>query len=426
MEDNITGEVVKRAEALARSIADNAGYTILSRDFLSLDNMVYKMRGSNPDVEQVVIADKKMNILAHSEIVKIGTKYEEEPGRVLRSNPDGSRVQEITGVAAGAMEIIVPIRMANREVGMVALRVNRSVLQDALHAARIRTIKLFILILLAGIAGSIALSQFLTRPIKELSDGVEELKKGNGERRLTVYSQDELGRLTERFNEMTSIITRQHGRLADYARELEGSSLSTVQVLAAAIDARDPYTHGHSARVSRYSVLLGRELGLDKRELEDLQAACLFHDVGKIRTPDAILRKRGKLDDWEYKQMKRHPEDGAAILAKAPLLHKYIPAVRHHHERFNGTGYPAGLKGDDIPLFSSIIAVVDTYDAMTSNRPYRDARTLERTVDELLSCSGTQFNPDVVAAFMRTLDKIIAEPPIMPVAELSPVPIMES
>ncbi len=235
------------------------------------------------------------------------------------------------------------------------------------------------------------------------------MKQGGGVRALTVYARDELGALTARFNEMTDIITRQHGRLIDYAKRVEQSSLSTVQVLAAAIDARDPYTHGHSERVSRYSALLGRELGLDDKTLEDLKTACLFHDVGKIRTPDAILRKQGKLDARKLEQMKRHCEDGAAILAKAPQLRKYIAAVRHHHERFDRTGYPDGLSGDQMPLFSSIIAVVDTYDAMMSNRPYRDARTFEKTVQELLACAGTQFNPALVAAFMRVLDKVDVE-----------------
>ncbi len=119
--------------------------------------------------------------------------------------------------------------------------------------------------------------------------------------------------------------------------------------------------------------MIGKAIGLSKEELDDLEVACLFHDVGKIKTPDSILLKPGKLTQSEYDEMIRHVEYGASILSKAPSLHKYIPAVRHHHERQDGKGYPDGLNSDSIPLFASIIAIADTYDAMTSTRPYRSA-----------------------------------------------------
>jgi putative nucleotidyltransferase with HDIG domain len=179
-------------------------------------------------------------------------------------------------------------------------------------------------------------------------------------------------------------------------------------VLAAAIDARDPYTHGHSTRVSMLSLQLGKEVGLKSSELEDLEVACLFHDIGKIKTPDSILRKRDKLNAAEYGEMMRHTEYGADILRKAPSLQKYIPPVRHHHEWFDGRGYPDGLKGDSIPLFAAIIAISDTYDAMTSNRPYRNALSELETLEELMSCAGTQFNPDLVKVFTAIMDKQIS------------------
>jgi HD-GYP domain-containing protein (c-di-GMP phosphodiesterase class II) len=135
----------------------------------------------------------------------------------------------------------------------------------------------------------------------------------------------------------------------------------------------------------------------------------LFHDIGKIKTPDAILRKKGKLTVREYKEMMRHTEYGADILSKAPSLQKYIPPVRHHHEWFNGRGYPDGLQENAIPLFAAIIAITDTYDAMTSNRPYRGAITEMKTLEELLKCAGKQFNPDLVKTFTRIMHKRIAE-----------------
>ena len=162
-------------------------------------------------------------------------------------------------------------------------------------------------------------------------------------------------------------------------------------------------------RVSKLSLQLGREIGLNNVSLEELEVSCLFHDIGKIKTPDSILRKRDKLNVLEYKEMMRHTEYGAAILSKAPSLQKYIPPVRHHHEWFNGKGYPDGLKGDEIPLFAAIIAITDTYDAMTSNRPYRDAISEMGTLEELMKCAGKQFNPDLVKVFTRIMDKRIVE-----------------
>ncbi len=409
MDDHITNEIIKRAEALTRSIAASAGYSILSRDFLSLDNMVFKMREANRDVESIAVVNKEMKVLAHSDIERVGEHFSAANGRVLKRSTDGFRIVEADEEQSGDFEIISPVTAMNREVGAVMLRMNRSALHEAQRAARTLILVVFAAILIPSTAGSLALSAFLTKPIQELSAGMDELKLGKGERRLKVYSRDELGKLTERFNEMTAIITDQRGRLTDYARELEDSYVSTVRVLAAAIDARDPYTHGHSTRVAKYSVLLGKEMGLGKRELEDLEVACLFHDIGKIRTPDSILRKKSRLTPGEFREMMRHPEDGAAILSKASSLHKYILPVRHHHERFDGTGYPDGLKGDRIPRFAAIMAITDTYDAMMSDRPYRDVRTLQETLDELLRGSGRQFNPDMISAFLRILEEVTQE-----------------
>jgi putative nucleotidyltransferase with HDIG domain len=204
---------------------------------------------------------------------------------------------------------------------------------------------------------------------------------------------------------MSTTIADQQSKLNKYARDLEEAYVSIVKVVAAAIDARDSYTHGHSARVSQLSVLIGKSIGLSKEELEELEVACLFHDVGKIKTPDSILLKPGKLAQSEYQEMIRHVEYGASILSKAPSLRKYIPAVRHHHERQDGKGYPDGLSNDAIPLFASIIAIADTFDAMTSTRPYRNAFSEEIALRELVRVAGTQLRADLVVVFVGLIDQ---------------------
>lgn len=407
MNHHLFNEVFKRSEALSKSIAASAGYSLLSKDLLGLDNMVYRMRESNRDVESIAIVGPDMKIIAHSDITKTGKTISPPQGRLLQQGTEGTTITESTGPSFESFDIVSPIVTFNKQQGTVILSVNKSSLQNAQHAARKRIMVFFSVILLLGIAGSIALSSFLTKPIQELSAGVDDLKEGKKYRRLKIYSQDEFGRLTASFNDMMVLIDEQSSKLNKYAKDLEDSYVSTVRVLAAAIDARDPYTHGHSTRVSMLSLQLGREIGLDNASLEELEVACLFHDIGKIKTPDSILRKRDKLNAWEYKEMMRHTEYGAAILSKASSLQKYIPPVRHHHEWFNGKGYPDGLKGDAIPLFAAIIAISDTYDAMTSNRPYRNAISELDTLEELMDCAGKQFHPDLVKAFTRIMDKRI-------------------
>jgi putative nucleotidyltransferase with HDIG domain len=152
-------------------------------------------------------------------------------------------------------------------------------------------------------------------------------------------------------------------------------------------------------------LLIGKAIGLSTEELKDLQVACLFHDVGKIKTPDSILLKPGGLTPPEREEMIHHVEYGVCILDKAPSLRRYIPAVRHHHERQDGKGYPGHLSGDNIPLPAAIIAVADTFDAMTSNRPYRKAFSEQEALQRLVRAAGTQLRADLVDVFVRLIDE---------------------
>jgi HD-GYP domain-containing protein (c-di-GMP phosphodiesterase class II) len=157
--------------------------------------------------------------------------------------------------------------------------------------------------------------------------------------------------------------------------------------------------------VAELAVALAKEVKLQDEQVETIEIACLFHDVGKIRIPDAILHKKGRLNDDEISEMKRHPEYGAEILSKAPCLFKYIPPVRHHHEWYNGTGYPDGLKREEIPVTAAIISLADAFDAMTSDRPYRRALSFEGAEEIIKRNAGQQFDPQLAALFLKTLEK---------------------
>ena len=405
MNSHVTDRVIRTAESLGRSIAPPAGFLIGAQDLLGLDYLVYQVKTANSDIRSIGILGPDRDIIVHSDIKERGRKMEPPEGEVLKKTEDGTVVRRISAAPGSFIEVESPIVFMKKSLGSVVLSVDWSVLSTAQDAARRTLIGVFAIILIVGMVSGVLLSSSLTKPIKELSAGVEELKRGGKGKPLRIFSKDELGRLTASFNEMSELITSQRDRLARNAQELEEAYVSTVRVVAAAIDARDSYTLGHSTRVSDLAVALARELGGSGQEMEDIEIACLFHDVGKIKIPDAILHKTGRLDPAEWEEMKRHPEYGAEILGKAPSLRRFIPAVRHHHEWYDGSGYPDGLRGEAIPRAAAIISLADAYDAMTSDRPYRMAMTGEKALATIQESSGKQFSPQMTSIFQEIVRK---------------------
>jgi putative nucleotidyltransferase with HDIG domain len=186
--------------------------------------------------------------------------------------------------------------------------------------------------------------------------------------------------------------------MAAYAR-LEESSLEAIESLNATVEAKDPYTAGHSQRVQQIAVAIGEELDLSKGRLDPLRLGALFHDIGKLAVPDAVLTKPAKLNDKEFDLIRRHSEDGARIVGKFGPLRATVPIIRHHHERWDGRGYPDRLAGDQIPLEAAIVGLADAWDAMTTERPYHRGLTLEEAFAQVREGRGTQFAPEVVDAF---------------------------
>ena len=204
--------------------------------------------------------------------------------------------------------------------------------------------------------------------------------------------------------EQMNIISSINTELEKSKEDLEKAYLESIQTLRYTVEAKDTYTRGHSDRVSEYSVLIGKSMGLSEEELNKLKIGGLFHDIGKIGIPDNILLKNSRLTDEEYSEIQNHPSIGKHILSNATIFQDIIPIVYHHHERFDGTGYPGKLKGEEIPLLARVAAVADTFDAITSRRSYRDALPLEIAKEEFKKFSGTQFDPEIIKVFLYILE----------------------
>jgi HD-GYP domain-containing protein (c-di-GMP phosphodiesterase class II) len=259
--------------------------------------------------------------------------------------------------------------------------------------------------LVLAIAAAILFASGIARPIRVLADRTAEIAQGNYQQRVELKTHNEIGELAQNFNVMSASIESAVEQLRKAAHENHLLFLNSVRMLAAAIDAKDPYTRGHSERVARYSIAIGKNLTLPDNEMRNLRISALLHDVGKIGIDDRILRKPGALSEDEFEVMKQHPAKGAAIMSGVAQLIDIIPGMKYHHEKWSGGGYPDGLEGEQIPMQARIVAIADTFDAMTTNRPYQKAMELGYVVEKIKSFAGTRFDPRVVDAFVNAVKR---------------------
>lgn len=395
MDEIMFRSLVQRGSAIAQTAATPAGYSILSEDRLALDNLAVRLKQSQDDLLYVAILDRSGSVLAHDRMGRVGRTLA-APAAAPMEKEDHFRLFRTRRDGRDSYEVSAPVSFSGKTIGQVIVGIDAGVFAAAKKSARNRILFVSWFVALAGALVAMNISRFFSRPIKRLSEGVGNIRSGNYQVRLPVQSQDELGELTENFNEMVRVIGEQRDGL-------ETSYRSTIRILAASLDARDNYTLGHSARVAQLALLVGRRQGLTELELKELEMACFLHDIGKIRIPDEVLNKEAPLDVAERKLVSRHPEHGVEILSLAESLHKYIPVVEQHHEWHNGEGYPRGIRGDEIHPFARIVAIADAYDAMTSSRPYRIGLGREEAVKEILRFRGTQFAPQLVDVFLEAL-----------------------
>jgi HD-GYP domain-containing protein (c-di-GMP phosphodiesterase class II) len=292
-----------------------------------------------------------------------------------------------------------------------------------------RTARLLALLaVLLSIGVSIFAARRITNPLQVLTQSSRALARGDFSQRVNLWSRTEIGELAHTFNTMSDELERFVEDLKRAAEENRELFMGSIQMLAGAVDEKDPYTRGHSDRVTRYSLLVAKEMKLPAPFMETLQISAQLHDVGKIGIEDHILKKPGALTEEEFEVMKTHTTKGANILRPVTQLAEMLPGIELHHEALDGRGYPYGLKGDQIPLLARVIAVADTFDALTTNRPYQKAHTPEQALQIIQNLAGKRLDPEAVAALMAVyargeikIQRFTIQRPVAPAPTAAPV-----
>ncbi len=361
----------------------------------------------NAGLPVVFVVDQNGRAVAHPEAsvafsekpmtdLKVVQDWQESGAQVqsalapFSATRDGRTVEMLGSYATAELD-------KNSRLGVIAIQDEAAALASV-SDMRWQTFWISLIAALLTILIGVFFANKLTHPVRELAGGAHRIASGDFSKRIEVTSRTELGDLGNSFNLMTDQVERFISDLQRSAQENRELFIGTVKGLAAAIDGKDPYTRGHSERVSRFSMAMAQRLGLSDDEVEKIRISALLHDVGKIAIDDAILKKPAALTDEEYEIMKGHPQKGYKIMSQIPAMKEFLPGMYMHHEMVNGMGYPQGLKGDEIPLMGKIVAVADTFDAMTTDRPYQKAMKFEDAIARIESFVGTRYDPAVVAA----------------------------
>jgi putative nucleotidyltransferase with HDIG domain len=367
---------------------------------VSLEGVMSRLAEEGGHGGIVDLVDKSGNVLFSSDGARVGKsarvhplvmQFMQAPVRLTRTYRDPLRPgqEEVLGSLCPVGDPPWAVVTA-RDVGIAFAAVRNMANTTALLVA---------ITALAAMAAGVLLARRITLPLRHLADVSTAVAQGDFTRQVPVTSRNELGQLAENFNVMAVEIDRYVRSLQQALQENKELLVDSIRALAAAIDAKSPYTRGHSERVAQYAVAIGRHYGITGAELEKVEIAALLHDIGKIGIEDAILQKPDTLTDTEFAQMRIHTVKGAAIVSPIKRLREMLPGIRSHHENWAGDGYPDGLVGEQIPVVARVLAAADVFDAMTTQRPYQNAFGLDFVFKRMRELSGARLDPAVVDAF---------------------------
>ncbi|HUO33608.1 MAG TPA: HD domain-containing phosphohydrolase [Candidatus Acidoferrum sp.] len=402
------GQNNRPALVMSVPLFDDGQFAGMVAAVISLDQLQSRLRDTSVRDRTVFIVDMSGRVVAHPD------PLDYVPGRNVSSiSPLVKQLKDLPRDLRATETLHFTIDDGKRKVQMIgtystipelrwAVIAQRS-LDDARIDAGVKELTAQALSFVVGVTLlALILGYFfavgITGPIRDLVTSTRAISRAEFHERAPVSGAAEISELAETFNQMAGHIEEYVEKLREAAAENHELFLGSIRMLAAAIDEKDPYTRGHSGRVAKYSSIIGEALGLEAQELERLRISALLHDVGKIGVDDRVLKKPGKLTDEEFDLMKQHPVKGANIMRPVAQLNDVLPGIELHHERMDGGGYPYGLKGDQIPTMARIIAVADTLDAITTNRPYQSAMDLDYAMERIRSLAVSKFDPTVVAA----------------------------
>lgn len=395
-------------EAEAQSLAD----PIQDKDLQSLVDRT--LRRNLDDLGFSIFSlyafDRQGRIMAHSVPGEHADKGMEDiykaifaDGRPYLGDVEESDTDRTTGHVIHKADIIIPLHHAGSVVALLEVEINLSAtmerirhIDDERESQMLRVIVVNVLLVLAFVWWVV--NRWLIRPIRDFARVTRDIAGGELSARTGIVQADEVGELGQSINGMADSIEH-------LFTEQEQAHLQMLQSLAKALEAKDAYTAGHSGRVSRFSVQLGRRLGLSESELKLLKQGALVHDVGKIGISDSILNKASPLDDHEYEIMKKHPELTASIMRPLKRFKAFAEIAAWHHERWDGNGYPDGLQGEQIPLLARIVSIADTWDAMTGDRVYRKGMSIDTALSILKrEQHDGQWDPALLASFIEMIE----------------------
>jgi HD-GYP domain-containing protein (c-di-GMP phosphodiesterase class II) len=381
---------------------------------VSLDGILRRLQETSVRGRVVFVVDHSGHIVAHPDSRQF------VPGADARTG--SAVVAQVLGLPKGLRTTETLRRFTTQENGHQAEMVGTYstipdlnwavVAQRSLDQARedagvtelnAQALKFVLVVTFAALILGYLFAVGISTPIRALAASTRAISRGDFRQRTPVQGAAEISELAETFNSMAGHIEEFVEQLKQAATENHDLFLGSIRMLAAAIDEKDPYTRGHSGRVAKFAVIVAQQLGLPAPELDKIRISALLHDVGKIGVDDNVLKKPGKLTPEEFDLMKQHPLKGANIMRPVAQLKEMLPGIELHHEHIDGAGYPHGLRGDAIPIMARIIAVVDTLDAMTTNRPYQTAMDLEFAMNKIIALAGTKFDPAVVDALDRAV-----------------------
>ena len=406
------GQENRPAIVISVPLMSNGQFSGMLAAVVSLDHVVARLKDASVRGGTVFVVNGDGRIIVHPDTINM------VPGRDLSSNPvvvqfknlpqelrttettqfvldENDRPVEMIGTYSTIPELHWAV-IAQRSLAKA--RVDAGMQELTTQAMRF-VIAFTLIALLVGYLSALG----ITRPIQGLVRSTRAISRAEFHERAPVEGAAEISELAETFNGMADDIEKYVDRLQMAATENRELFMGSIRMLAAAIDEKDPYTRGHSGRVAKYSLTIAQEMGLDSEAMDKLRISALLHDVGKIGVDDNVLKKPGKLTEEEFTLMKQHPVKGANIMRPVAQLKDMLPGIELHHERMDGQGYPYGLTGDQIPMMARIIAVADTFDAITTNRPYQSAMDLEYAMDRIKQLGGSKFDMDVVHAIQRAV-----------------------